>query len=101
MYSLFDMNHFGIRAPLAELVPLLVRYGIGGVHVPAPLLDDRTAAAEASRLVLGSGLKWGLLPTPVDFYAEDVDDGTFAAGLEKLKVWAEAEIGRASCRERV
>lgn len=90
MYSLFDMNHFGIRAPLAELVPLLVRYGIGGVHVPAPLLDDRTAAAEASRLVLGSGLKWGLLPTPVDFYAEDVDDGTFAAGLEKLKVWAEA-----------
>ena len=88
MYTIFDVNHFGIRAALQEIVPLAVRYGIGGVHVPAELLEDQAAAKEAARFVLGTGLKWGLLPTPVDFYAEDVDDAAFAAGIEKLKAWA-------------
>ena len=81
MYTIFDMNHFGIRASLQEIVPLVVRYGIGGIHVPAELLEDEKTAREAAKLVLGNGLKWSLLPTPVDFFAESVDnDARFKSG---------------------
>lgn len=89
MYTVFDGNHFGVRLPLEELVPLVSRHGLQGIHVPALLLDDAAGAREAGKLVRHHGLRWSLMPTPLDFYAEDVGEEAFDAGLETLKAWAD------------
>ncbi len=89
MYTVFDANHFGVKEPLETLVPLLRKHGIGGVHVPVSLLTDSPKAMEATGLLRDNGLQWSLLPTPVDFYAEDVTDDMFDKGLETLKRWAD------------
>ncbi len=88
MYTVFDANHFGVKAPLTKLVPLLEKHGIGGVHVPVEFMAEVQMAREASRLLGAHGLKWSLLPTPADFYAEDLTDEAFDSALETLKSWA-------------
>ena len=90
MYTVFDANHFGIQASLEEIVPLLRKHGLGGVHVPNTLLTDPAKGKEAAKLLRDNGLRWSLLPTPADFYAEDVTDEGFDMALETLKSWADA-----------
>lgn len=72
-----------------EVAPLVSKYGIGGIGVPRSLMEDEQKALEAGKCVASYGLKWGLMPTPVDFYAEKVSDAEFSEGLEKLKRWAD------------
>jgi len=88
MYTVFDMNHFGVKAPLEELVPIVKKHGIEGIHVPSDLLENKNSAIEATKLLFDHGIKWSLLPTPVDFFSEDLSDEEFDKGIEKLKLWA-------------
>ncbi len=91
MYTVFDASEafYKVKISVQELVPLLVKHGIGGINPPAELLENPKAAREAAKCVHDAGLEWGLLPTPVDFLAFNVDDEMFDAGIEKLKTWAE------------
>lgn len=85
MYWLFDFGQTGVSATLEEVAPLLRKHHIRGVNVPAELLGDEGAALRAARCIADEGLRWGLLPTPVDSFSEDVDDGAFDVAMETLK----------------
>ena len=91
MYSVFDASElfYKVKKSVQELAPLVKKYGIKGINPPAAILEDRKKAREAAKCAYDNGLKWGLLPTPVDFLVPDTTDEMFDAGLEKLKVWAE------------
>ena len=90
MYSVFDASDifYKVKKSVQELAPLLEKHGIEGINPPAELLDDPVKAREAAKCIYDYGLKWSLLPTPVDFFAPDTTDEMFDNGLETLKVWA-------------
>ena len=85
MYTIFDKFHHGVEGDLVEIAPLIQKYGIEGISVPPELLEDENKANEARECLESLGLKWGLLPTPIDFYDETIEDDDFAEGLETLK----------------
>lgn len=89
MFALFDSFFFRVNADVATLAPLLAKYGFGGISVPAELLENKEKAREASKIVYDNGLQWGLLPTPLDTYAEQTDDTLFEENLKKYALWAE------------
>ena len=91
MYSVFDASElfYKVRKSVQELAPMLAKHGIEGINPPAEILESPKAAREAAKCVYDFGLKWGLLPTPVDFFSWEVTDEMFDKALEKLKVWAE------------
>jgi sugar phosphate isomerase/epimerase len=90
MYTLFDASDafYRVKKSVQELSPLVRKHGIQGINPPAVLLEDSKKAREAAKCVYDNGLKWGLLPTPVDFFVPDTTDQMFDEGLEKLKIWA-------------
>jgi sugar phosphate isomerase/epimerase len=87
--KILDANLLGISTTPAELAPLAKAAGFSAIGVPAGLMDEPQKALETTNMIHGLGLTWGLLPTPTDFFAENVDDTAFAAALETLKRWAE------------
>lgn len=91
MFTVFDASDkfYNVKISVQELVPLLVKYGIGGINPPAELLEDPKAAREAAKCVADAGLKWSLMPTPVDFLSQDVTDEIFDTAIEKLKFWTD------------
>lgn len=91
MYTGFDASEifYKVKASVQELVPLLIKYGIKGINPPAELLENLPAAREAAKIVIGEGLRWTLLPTPIDFLSEDISNEQFDEGIEKLKKWAD------------
>jgi len=91
MYTVFDASEtfYKVKKSVQELAPLVKKYGIQGINPPAAILEDFKKAREAAKCAYDNGLKWGLLPTPVDFLVPDTTDEKFDDGLEKLKVWAE------------
>ncbi len=88
MKKILDANLLGIKGELSELAPLAKVNGFDAIGVPAGLLDNPTAAIEATKMIECLGLSWGLLPTPADFFAENVDENAFEEALETLKRWA-------------
>ncbi|MBR4866331.1 MAG: sugar phosphate isomerase/epimerase [Clostridia bacterium] len=88
MRKILDANLLGIKGELSELAPLAKANGFDAIGVPVGLLEDATAATEATKQIEGLGLSWGLLPTPTDFFSENVDEPAFEEALEKLKRWA-------------
>jgi len=91
MYSVFDASEtfYKVKKSVQELAPLVAKYGIKAINPPAEVLENAKAAREAAKCAYDNGLKWGLLPMPVDFFAPDVTDEIFDEALEKLKTWAE------------
>jgi sugar phosphate isomerase/epimerase len=89
MYTVFANFHNGVNATVEELVPLLKKYGIEGIAAPDGLMENKKAALEAGKLVRDNGLRWYLMPTPLDFYVEDISDEEFDKGIETLKEWAD------------
>ncbi|MBR6763849.1 MAG: hypothetical protein IKM13_08895, partial [Clostridia bacterium] len=89
MKKILDANLLGIKGELSELAPLAKVNGFDAIGVPAGLLDNPTAAIEATKMIESLGLSWGLLPTPTDFFAENVDENAFEEALETLKRWAQ------------
>lgn len=85
MYTIFDPHFLKLKGSTLEYVDLIVKHGIGGVGVDSRLLDDEQAAMETAKKVWDLGLKWSIMFTPVDFYAPDVNDAKFDAGIETLK----------------
>lgn len=85
MYTVFDPYFLKLSGPTSRFLPFIKQYGIGGVGVDSALLDEEEAALELAREVSGLGLSWGILFTPVDFYAPTTDDALFAKGLEVFK----------------
>lgn len=88
MYKTLDAHLLKIPGTIPELAPLAARYGFEGIHVPEAILRDDRLAAEAKAAVDANGLKWGLLPTPVDFFDEAIEGRAFEDALETLKIWA-------------
>ncbi|WP_072524588.1 TIM barrel protein [Clostridium sp. Marseille-P3244] len=90
MYTLFDAGPVFYQVPgtIKELAPLVKKYGIGGIAPTEELLEDENAATEARKLLDDLGLKWGLLPMPMDSYWENTTDEMFREGLAKLQIWA-------------
>lgn len=88
MYTVFDASFYRVQADVQTLAPLLTAQGIQGINVPVQILEDRRQAEEAAAVVRDHGLRWGLLPTPVDLLAPGTSDELFAAGLERLERWA-------------
>jgi sugar phosphate isomerase/epimerase len=105
VYSLFDAseNFYGIKRSVEELVPLLKENGIVGINPPAEMLEDPGKAMNTAAFVYDNGMKWGLLPTPVDFFSPHIDDRRFEEALEKLKKWAGTgeKIGIKRCYNHV
>lgn len=95
MYKVLDVNLLRIRGPFEELVALAAKHGFAGISVPREILDDAHKAEEAGALVRAHGLKWGLLPTPVDFFSPTVEDDAFEAALVVQAAWAKigAKLG--------
>jgi len=90
MYTAFDCSFYRTTDVIEEIVPLLKKYGIQGICVPVSLLEDRGRREIANNIVEQCGLRWSLMPTPVDFYAEDVNDVLFSKSLETLDLWCDA-----------
>ncbi|MBR5869072.1 MAG: hypothetical protein IKZ21_06460, partial [Clostridia bacterium] len=88
MKKILDANLLGIKGELSELAPLAKANGFDAIGVPVGLLENATAATEATKRIESLGLSWGLLPTPTDFFSENVDEPAFEEALEKLKRWA-------------
>lgn len=89
MYGVFDCSFYRVAEDLEVIAPLLKKHGIAGVSIPAHCLNSRGDALRARRLIEENGLRWGLMPTPVDMYAEQTDDNTFSDALHTLERWAE------------
>ena len=89
MYKVFDATKLGVRGSVFQLAPLIQKHGFEGIHCPADILNDKNKAEDALRAVQEYDLKWGLLPTPIDFFTETIEDIEFEKGLEILKAWAE------------
>jgi len=89
MYTLFDASEtfYKVKKSIQELAPLVAKHGIDAINPPKEVLEDKNAARDAVKCVHDNGLRWGLLPMPVDFFAEDVTDDAFDDALEKLKIW--------------
>lgn len=85
MYIVFDPHILKLPGNTLDYVDLVVKHGIGGIGVHSILLDDEPAALKTAKRVWDLGLKWGMMPNPVDFYNPDVDDRTFDSGIETLK----------------
>jgi len=88
MYKTLDANLLKIPGSIAELAPIAARYGFEGINVPAAILRDAKMAEEAKSIVDEYHLNWGLLPTPVDFFDENVEGSVFEDGLRTLREWA-------------
>jgi sugar phosphate isomerase/epimerase len=88
MYKTLDAAMLGIPGTIQELAPLAVKYGFEGINLPKAALLDPRAADEAMACARDHGLKWGLLQTPADFFAEDLGDDAFEAALATLATWA-------------
>ncbi len=93
MYKTLDINLLRIPGSLNELVPLAAQHGFGGISVPRAILEDPRQAVEAGALVRDHGLQWGLLHTPVDFFAPDVTDDAFEEALKIQAEWAAIGAG--------
>jgi sugar phosphate isomerase/epimerase len=91
MFTLFDAgeNFYRVQKKTEELVPLIKKYNIEGINPSIEILEDRSKARHAMNIVLNNGIRWGLLPTPVDMLSPNINDEQFDKALEKLKFWAE------------
>ena len=89
MYKTLDANLLRIQGSFDELVRLAAKHGFQGISVPREILEDARRAEEAGAVVRDHGLQWGLLHTPVDFFAPDVTDAAFEEALDIQARWAE------------
>jgi len=89
MYKVLDANLLSIPGTVQELAPLAKKYGFEGLCVRQNLLENPAEAMEAAKVMRDLDMKWGLLPTPVDFFAEDVEGKVFDDALETLSRWAD------------
>ena len=86
MYTIFDPHLLRLSGEVLDYVDLVAKAGIEGLGgLTSKLLDDEKKAIETAKRMWDLGLKWGVMFTPVDFYAANVDDDTFDAGIETLK----------------
>ena len=74
MYQVLDVRLLKIPGTVEELAPLAREYGFDGLDVPEVILGDEKKAESAQAAMKENGLKWGLLPTPVDFFDETIDE---------------------------
>lgn len=88
MYRTLDAHLLKIPGSIPELAPIAARCGFEGINVPEAILRDEHMAAEAKAAVEEYDLKWGLLPTPVDFFHEDIEGDVLEAALKTLETWA-------------
>lgn len=58
--------------------------------MPVDLLEDPQAGVDATAFLRDKGLRWGMLPTPADFFSEGLSDEEFDAALERFAYWAAA-----------
>lgn len=89
MYQVLDVRLLKIPGTVEELAPLAREYGFDGLDVPEAILGDEKKAESAQAAMMENGLKWGLLPTPVDFFDETIDEKKFEEALEIQKRWAQ------------
>ena len=89
MYQVLDVRLLKIPGTVEELAPLAREYGFDGLDVPEAILGDEKKAESAQAAMKENGLKWGLLPTPVDFFDETIDEKKFEEALEIQKRWAQ------------
>ncbi|MGI6367045.1 MAG: sugar phosphate isomerase/epimerase family protein [Anaerolineae bacterium] len=103
MYTVLDSNMLGIPGTTAELADLAVKYGLGGIAVPRAALEDPSLADQMGELAAERGLEWGLLPTPMDTFADDVEGDVLERGLATLDRWAAngARMGVRYCYNHV
>ena len=90
MYNTLDASMLRLPGSIPELAPIVKKYGLEGINCPGAILDDAKLADEALAAVKEHGLKWGLLPIPIDTFTETIEGKAFEDGIEKLKKWAEA-----------
>ncbi len=90
MLRTLDPSMLGLTHPIKELAPYAAKYGFQAVSAPRQVLEDKNAAREAEAALLDSGLSWGLMPLPADFYHWELDGSAFEQALEVLRRWADA-----------
>jgi len=88
MYKTLDAHLLKIPGTIPELAPLAAERGFEGINVPERILRDERMAREALAAVRHYDLQWGLLPTPVDFFHEDIEGGVFEDALKTMAQWA-------------
>ena len=88
MYNALDTGMLKIPGTVKELAPIAKRHGFEGIGVPVGLMDDEQEALESAAVVKDLGMKWGLLPTPVDFFHEKIGSGELEQALAVLARWA-------------
>lgn len=103
MDRVYDGGQCGRRESVFEFAPVLEKYGITAVNIPSDILKDKETFAEADRCIRAHGLHWGMLPTPVDSYDENLTDEKFAEGVETLKRWADivSDAGKINCYNHI
>lgn len=89
MYTVFDCSFYQVPENLKVVTYILKRHRIPGVGVPAAVLDTKEGAKRANDIVKECGLRWGLMPTPADMYADTLCDTEFEAALEILERWTD------------
>lgn len=89
MYTVFDCSFYKVPENLETVAKYLQKHHIPGIGVPATVLDTEERAREAKDIIDRYGLRWGLMPTPADMYAESLGDAEFAAALEILERWTD------------
>lgn len=88
MYTNLNPRTMGLNHHSYEdLLEAAVRYGFGGIEVPAHAFGSIEKAKEAGEILKSFGLKWGLMMCPCDMFR--VGDGEFESGLGTWSRWIE------------
>lgn len=88
MHILYEQGQHGQSVPFLELAKACARHGFGAINAKKEMVATPQAALEHGQILADHGLSWGLLPTPIDFYADDVDQPQFEEALQTLAIWA-------------
>lgn len=89
MYKVLDVRLLKIPGTVEELAPLAKKHGFDALDVPAAILDDPALVKSAMETMKRYDMKWGLLPTPVDFFDDSVDEEGLEKAIEIQKRWSE------------
>ena len=74
---------------ILEIAESIRAHEMVGVPVTPAIMENKKEALEATKAIRDMGLKWNMLPWPVDFYQHYVEQDEFDKGIDTLKRWAE------------
>ena len=74
MRKIYDAGQVGRSETVFEYAPYCEKYGVTAINLTPRELASPEVFHEADKCIRAHGLTWGMLPMPMDAYAEDLSD---------------------------